>query len=110
MSYCAKCLIEIAPRVKDCPQCGSPVVGQLAPEQKVRVEWCLVGIFNDVTQANMAKIALESNGLPVLLKTDVIHSALLVQGTALPGAYALLFVLRRDRLIARRIVKGMTGK
>lgn len=109
MSYCAHCLYEIAPRVKSCPECGRPVVKQLEPEQLTQVKWCLVAVFNDIIQADMVKTALTNGGIHSLLKTDVLTSALQVQGTATPVTYALLLVGRKQRRRARQIVKGMTG-
>ncbi len=110
MAFCPKCLYEIVRGPKFCPECGARLVRRLSPQQMAEVQWTLVGSFSDVTQANMVKEALENQGITALLKTDMFHSALMVQGTAFPGAYAHIFVPRAKCQEALDSIKTMTGK
>ncbi|MFA6618489.1 MAG: DUF2007 domain-containing protein [Candidatus Neomarinimicrobiota bacterium] len=66
----------------------------------------LVEFQNDVL-AEMVKTVLEKNEIPFRTKSDIMQSALIVEGNAAAGAYTIIYVKEKDLKQAQDAIEGM---
>ena len=110
MPFCPNCTYEYVDDVKECPDCHVSLVAAL-PKKKEEVlsDEEYVGLYALPGQvyAEMVKEALEKEGIPSMIKTDVISSGLLVKGTDVAGNLCQLYVLKKDKKRAETILHTM---
>ena len=66
----------------------------------------LVEFQNDIL-AEMVKNVLEEKGIPFRAKSDIMQSALIVEGNAAAGAFTLIYVKEKDLKVAEEAIAGM---
>lgn len=110
MPFCPKCSYEYEQDVKKCPDCNVKLVDALPETQEEELtDEEYVGLYALPGQvyAEMVKEALEKEGIPSVLKNDVISSGLLVKGTDVAGNSSQLYVLKKDKKRAEEILHSM---
>ncbi|MBN2781524.1 MAG: DUF2007 domain-containing protein [Candidatus Marinimicrobia bacterium] len=66
----------------------------------------LVEFQNDML-AEMVKHVLEEKEIPFRAKSDIMQSALIVEGNAASGAFTILYVKEKDLEAAQEAIAGM---
>jgi hypothetical protein len=66
----------------------------------------LVEFQNDML-AEMVKNVLNDNGIHFRAKSDIIQSALIVEGNAASGAFTIIYVKEKDLQKAQDAIAGM---
>jgi hypothetical protein len=101
MPFCPKCHSEYRPGFTRCTDCDAELVESL-PEEKVEefhqteLELVELASFPDYSEAEMIQELLQENGIPTVLRGDVVPlgnvsgaATLLVEKAALPEAHRL---------------------
>ena len=76
--------------------------GVIMKEKEVK----LVEFQNDIL-AEMVKNVLEEKGIPFRAKSDIMQSALIVEGNAAAGAFTIIYVKEKDLKVAEEAIAGM---
>jgi hypothetical protein len=66
----------------------------------------LVEFQNDML-AEMVKNVLDENGIYYRAKSDIMQSALIVEGNAASGAFTIIYVKEKDLQAAKDAIAGM---
>ncbi len=66
----------------------------------------LVEFQNDML-AEMVKNVLEEKGISFRAKSDIMQSALIVEGNAAAGAFTIIYVKEKDHKAAEEAIAGM---
>ena len=92
MSYCPKCKYEFENDVKTCPDCKMELIDKITEEQIIEQKWVLLAKMTSSVMASMLKETLEENEIVCLEKTDMFHSAFVIEATSLAGGQSEIFV------------------
>ncbi len=63
--------------------------------------------FQNDTLAEMVKDVLNQKGIHFRAKSDIIQSALIVEGNAASGAFTIIYVKEKDLQAAQDAIAGM---
>lgn len=66
----------------------------------------LVEFQNDIL-AEMVKTVLEDKEIHFRAKSDIMQSAMIVEGNAAAGAYTIIYVKEKDLKLAQEAIAGM---
>jgi len=107
MPYCPKCRKEYEEEKKECPDCGSPLVDQLAEEAPSESP-SFVPLRNLPSRmyALMLQEALRKQGIPSMIKSDDIAITFLSQGTT-SAVPVIILVPEKDAERADQIADQM---
>lgn len=78
MPFCPQCRSEYLQEVEECSHCRIPLVNVL--EEEERSQFVLLHTFPSIVYAEMVKEALEDSGIPCLMKSDMLTSAIGAKG------------------------------
>ncbi len=76
-------------------------------KQNRPADWVVLESFNGPVFAEMAKVALEAEGIPCFIRKDFLDSAYGVQGTGHPGLATNLLVPQEHLEQGRQILDRM---
>ena len=78
MPFCPHCRYEYLEGEELCADCGAPLVAELEQGDQVdegQGRFVILHTFPSIVYAEMVKEALESRGIPCLMKSDMLTSA-----------------------------------
>ncbi|HOP08150.1 MAG TPA: hypothetical protein PLF13_12750 [candidate division Zixibacteria bacterium] len=115
MPFCPKCGYEYEPGITECPDCCVKLVDALPAqdEEDEDIEWVQLARINSASTAEMVKEAIESAGIPVVMRSGTGHFG--VTGQLGPSSYAPIgggwsfFVDARRVREADAIASGIIG-
>jgi hypothetical protein len=72
MAYCPNCKYEYKDNIEECPDCGAKLVDKLEEETLESIKYVPFRTLPSRLYAEMLKEALENEGIPSIIKEDVI--------------------------------------
>ena len=77
MPFCPNCKYEYTVGLEVCPDCEVPLVEELVEQidEENEGKFVLLHTFPSIVYAEMVKETLENNGIPCLMKSDMLTSA-----------------------------------
>ena len=106
MPYCSNCRTEYRPGIKNCSDCGSPLVGELPDvPAEATPEDNLVSVFDppDPMIGQALEALLQDNGIRCILKSEQIPAYADVAMMLRPR-WGQLMVLEGDRARAENLI------
>lgn len=108
MPFCPNCRYEYEEGVRECADCGVPLVDQL-PEEPEPAEEELVELHTlpGTVYAEMVKEVLEKEGIGCVIKPSTLSGGLLVNAVGAAGSECRIFVPAGKRKRAEKILTEM---
>ncbi|MFH1009341.1 MAG: DUF2007 domain-containing protein [Candidatus Latescibacterota bacterium] len=107
MSFCPICKYEYVAGIQRCPDCDVVLVDQLSKENRDEAfQLIKLHSFPGEIYAQMVGEALDNEGIPYLVKKEVLGSTTIVQG-ATEGPEVTLYVNEKDLADAEMILSQL---
>lgn len=102
---CPECQSEFHQDISFCEDCGVSLVAELPELQDIR--WTSVKEYGGYIPAEMAKAALQNEGISSFIKGDFLSTAYGIKAWEAAGGKAVLFVPEKDMDRAMTILHEM---
>jgi hypothetical protein len=97
MPYCPKCRFEYKEDVKECPDCGAPLVDKLPDEESPEgIDYVPLRTLPSRLYAEMLREALKKEGIPSFIKSDDVAITFPSHGTT--SAVPVTLWVPKDRV------------
>jgi len=109
--YCPKCRTQYIDNVKECVDCGIPLVDELPKETPLeKIKWVALQPLDGEIYAEMVEEILSKLDIPHFTKSDWATSAFNISSSNLVGAKVTIFVPEENRNEAAQVLDDILGK